>query len=66
MQKGLEIRFGEGVPYVGKKYNGLTSHVGHLTICTTTCGNTPKKEWVHMFIHTLETIPRNWYRSLDI
>jgi hypothetical protein len=27
---------------------------------------TPKKEWMHRFIHTLETIPKNWYLELEM
>ena len=58
----LEIQFGEGVLYVGIKYNGLTSIVDHLTTCTMMWGNIPKKEWVHM----LDTILKNWYTSLEL
>jgi hypothetical protein len=25
-----------------------------------------KKEWTHMFIHTLDTIPKNWYLELEM
>jgi hypothetical protein len=26
----------------------------------------PKQEWMHRFIHTLETVPRNWYLELEV
>jgi hypothetical protein len=26
----------------------------------------PKKEWTHLFIHTLDTIPKNWYLELEV
>jgi hypothetical protein len=25
-----------------------------------------KQEWMHRFIHTLETVPRNWYLELEV
>jgi hypothetical protein len=26
----------------------------------------PKLEWMHRFIHTLETVPKNWYLELEV
>jgi predicted acetyltransferase len=26
----------------------------------------PRKEWTHRFIHTLDTIPKNWYLELEM
>jgi hypothetical protein len=26
----------------------------------------PRKEWTHIFIHTLDTIPKNWYLELEM
>jgi hypothetical protein len=26
----------------------------------------PKQEWTHLFVHTLDTIPKNWYIELEV
>ena len=26
----------------------------------------PEDEWVHLFIHTLDTVPRNWYTETEL
>ena len=62
----MEIWFGEGILYVREKCTGLTSPVEHINTCSTMWKDIPKKEWVHMFIHTLDLIPRNWYMSLEL
>jgi hypothetical protein len=32
----------------------------------TTWRQVPKQEWMHRFIHTLETVPKNWYLELEV
>jgi hypothetical protein len=32
----------------------------------TTWRHVPKHEWRHKFIHTLETVPKNWYLELEV
>ena len=56
----LEIWFCEEIPYVGRNYTGLISYVDHINTCI------PKHEWLHVFIYTLNTIPRNWFISLEL
>ena len=34
--------------------------------CTTSQKVVPKREWVRMFIHVLNMIPRNWYMLLKL
>jgi hypothetical protein len=45
---------------------GLSCPTDHLTQCTVTWSSVPKKEWMHLFVHTLDTIPKNWYIELEV
>ena len=65
-QRLLEIQFGEGIPYVGENNTRLTIHVDHINTYITIWNTIPNREWVYMFIHTLDMIPKNRYTSLDI
>jgi hypothetical protein len=31
-----------------------------------TWSSIPKQEWTHLFVHTLDTIPKNWYIELEV
>ena len=62
----LEIRFCENMFYIGQKYTGLTNPVDHIENCRTTWKTSPRQEWVHQFIHTLDMIPRNRYTSVEL
>ena len=61
----LEIRFYDNISYVNK-YIGLTSPVNHLDNYCVTWRSVPRQEWVHLFIHTLDKIPRNLYTSVKL
>ena len=62
----LEIRFSENVSYVGQKYIGFMYHVDHLENYCVTWRMIPRQEWVHLFIHTLDTVPKNWYTLVEL
>ena len=38
----------------------------HLTRWTKAYGEEPQSEWVHLFYHTLDVIPRNWYTESEL
>jgi hypothetical protein len=38
----------------------------HVTQCIATWNKVPRKEWTHLFVHTLDTIPKNWYLELEV
>jgi len=48
------------------KYDCETNPREHIQLCTTTWKEIPQQEWVHRVIHTLETIPQNWYLERDL
>jgi hypothetical protein len=58
------IRFGIGeIMHNNKGMISLTDHVVH---CMTTWRHMPNQEWMHRFIHTLETVPKNWYLEIEV
>lgn len=38
----------------------------HLMACAAIWSSVPEQEWVHMFVHTLDTVPKNWYTALEL
>ena len=52
--------FGENTPYLGNKNTRLVIPIDHIDNCCVTWRSMPKKEWVQLFIHTMDMIPRNW------
>jgi len=52
--------------YKGTKYTCQTSQRKHIDSCIETWQAVPQIEWVHMFISTLDIIPRNCYIELEL
>ena len=65
-RKLMEIIFGEEISYIGRKYTQLTDHVEHIKYCHTTWQEYTRQERLHHFIHTLDMIPRNWYKLVEL
>ena len=38
----------------------------HLNRWVQAYGEEPQPKWVHLFYHTLDVIPRNWYTEIDL
>ena len=55
------ISVGQVETEMQKKYDRETDPIKHIQLCITSWKEIPQQEWVHEFIHTLETIPKNWY-----
>lgn len=60
------IRFVHVGTQLVDKYDGQTDPREHIQLCMTTWKEFPREEWVHGFIHTLETIPQKWYLETKI
>lgn len=58
-QRMMQIRFGETREYGSGKYSGMNDPREQRN-------ELPREEWPHMFIHTLESIPNNWYTQLEL
>jgi len=57
----MQIRFGEANKYVLGQYNGMNDPREHILTCGYVWNELPREAWPHMFIHTLDNIPKNWY-----
>ena len=55
----MQISFGKSELKITDKYNGRDDPCMHLTKWTKAYGEEPQLEWVHLFYHTLDVIPRN-------
>ena len=48
------------------KYDGRDDPCAHLAKWTKVYGEEPQREWVHLFYHTLDVIPMNWYTEMEL
>ena len=60
------IRFHQVETKLEDKYDDQADPREHIRICITTWKEIPREEWVHGFIHILETIPQNWYLETEL
>ena len=49
-----------------QKYSGKDDLRDHLEKWTKVWVTEPQPEWVHIFCHTLDTIPMNWYLEMEL
>ena len=48
------------------KYDGLTEPRVHIESCAKAWKHRNADEWVQLFVHTLDTSPRNWYTEIEL
>lgn len=48
------------------KYDGQTDPMIHIEACVKAWQHRNVDEWVHLFVHTLDTIPKNWYTEIEL
>jgi len=48
------------------KYDGSDDPRDHLAKWTKAYGVDPQPKWVHLFCHTLDVIPMNWYLEIEL
>lgn len=48
------------------KYDGRNDPYMYLAKWTKVYGEEPQPEWVHLFYHTLDVIPMNWYTNMEL
>lgn len=56
----LAIIFGDDARGMSYKYDGQNNPKAHIEACVQAWQHRSVDEWVHLFIHTLDT-PKNWY-----
>ena len=57
----MKLRFRYTNTRMTEKYNGKYDLCEHLARWTKAWGEEPQPQWVHVFCHTLDTIPMKWY-----
>lgn len=62
----MTIRFGTITEGITEHYSGLNDPREHILTCGYIWNEVPRDIWTHMFVHTLNTIPKNWYIQLEM
>jgi hypothetical protein len=62
----MKVRFGTEVEYIAQRYAGVSDPTDDIVQCREIWSSTPKEEWTHNFIHTLDMIPKNRYLELEM
>jgi hypothetical protein len=62
----LKICFSKQVVGCEVCYTGQSCHKDHMWSFEEAWGNTPKEQWVHKFINTLDITPINWYMHAEL
>lgn len=62
----MRICFGKPKVRMKDKYDGRDDPRDHLAKWTKDYGAKPQPEWVHLFFHTLDVIPMNWYLETEL
>ena len=65
-QRLLMIRFGQKLGELECQYNGEIDPRIHVEFFTKKWQHRSADEWVHLFIHTLDTNSRNWYTETEL
>lgn len=62
----MQLRFRCASNRLTEKYIGKDDLHEHLAQYTKAWGEIPQPEWVHIFIHTLDVMPKNWYLEMEL
>ena len=63
--KLLVARFGDDAGGMNYSYDGQTNSRSHMEACVEAWQHINVDEWVHLFVHTLDTTPKNWYTETE-
>ena len=47
-------------------YDEVTYLAPHIQACEEAWKNRTNDEWVHLFVHTLDSNPRHWYLETEL
>ena len=64
--KLLMVIFGDNVGGFSYRYDGQMNPKAHIEACIQAWKEKSVEECVHLFIHTLDTSPRNWYTETKL
>ena len=62
----LAVILGNDVGGMKYNYDGQTNPRIHVVACVKAWKHTKVDEWVHLFVHTLDPIPKNWYTETEL
>lgn len=62
----MRVHFGHPKVRLIEKYDGINDPRNHLAKWIKVYGVKPQPEWVHLFSHTLDVIPMNWYLETEL
>ena len=62
----MRTRFGKPKVRLTDKYDGQNDPRVHLAKWTQDYGEKPQPKWVHLFCHTLDIVPMNWYVETEL
>ena len=62
----LLIRFGDDTGGIESLYDGVSGLATHIRTCEEAWKDRSKDEWVHLFVHTLDSSPRHWYAETKL
>ena len=62
----LAVSFGDDAGCMNYRYDGQTNPRIHMEACVQAWMHRNGDEWVHLFVHTLDTIPKNWYTQTEL
>lgn len=60
------IRFGEKLDGIECQDDGQIDPRLHIELCTKKWQHHNVDEWLHLFVHTLDTSSRNWYTEIEL
>ena len=59
-------RFGNDPGGMDSLYDGFTYPAQHVHACEEAWKNRDLDEWVHLFVHALDSNPRHWYMETEL
>lgn len=62
----MRLRFGHSKVWLAEKHDGINYPCDHLAKWTKVYGIELQRGWVHIFCHTVDIIPMNWYLETDV
>ena len=62
----MAMIFSTDKQYLQQKYTGESDPRSHIQSCEQNWSDILEDEWVHLFIHTLDQIPKNWYTETEL
>ena len=62
----MHLRFGKPQVRLVDKYDERDDPHVYLVKWTKAYGEEPQPKWVHLFYHSLDVIPMNWYMETEL